>query len=45
MSKTVILAEKPSQAKSYAQAFHSYQRHDGYYQVKGIYDKETLIAS
>jgi len=44
MTSTVILAEKPSQAKSYAQAFDSYQRHDGYYQVKGIYESETVIT-
>ena len=44
MTKTVILAEKPSQAKSYAQAFNSYQRKDGYYQVKGIYESETVIT-
>jgi len=44
MPKTVILAEKPSQAKSYAQAFDSYQRQDGFYQVKGIYSNETVIT-
>jgi len=44
MTKRVILAEKPSQAKAYAHAFDSYQRKDGFYQVKGIYQSETVIT-
>jgi len=45
MSKTVILAEKPSQAKAYAKAFKSYKKHDGYYHVKGLLDtSETVIT-
>jgi len=45
MSKTVILAEKPSQAKAYAEAFQSYKKHDGYYHVKGLLNtSETVIT-
>lgn len=33
MSKTVILAEKPSQALAYADAFSKTERKDGYYIV------------
>lgn len=44
MTKRVILAEKPSQAKAYAHAFDSYQRKDGFYQVKGIYQSGTVIT-
>lgn len=35
MSKTVILAEKPSQAGAYAEAFSKSERKDGYYIVSG----------
>lgn len=45
MSKTVILAEKPSQAKAYAEAFQSYEKHDGFYRVKGLLNtSETVIT-
>ena len=37
MSKTVILAEKPSQASAYADAFNHSERKDGYFVVS---DKE-----
>ncbi len=31
--KTVILAEKPSQAKAYAETFQQQKRHEGYYEI------------
>lgn len=31
--KTVILAEKPSQAKAYAETFQQLKRHEGYYEI------------
>ena len=31
--KTVILAEKPSQAKAYAETFKQRKRHPGYYEI------------
>ncbi|MCB8536630.1 DNA topoisomerase III [Enterococcus faecium] len=31
--KTVILAEKPSQAKAYAETFQQRKRHEGYYEI------------
>src|SRR5699024_9468462 len=33
MSNTVILAEKPSQAKAYTEAFAKVEKKDGYYNV------------
>ncbi len=41
MSKTVILAEKPSQASAYADAFDRSERKDGYFVVS---DKEFSRA-
>ncbi|MFZ2496967.1 MAG: topoisomerase, partial [Trichococcus flocculiformis] len=41
MSKTVILAEKPSQASAYADAFDHSERKDGYFVVS---DKEFSHA-
>ena len=34
MNKVCILAEKPSQAKAYIQAFKTYKKHDGYYEIE-----------
>ncbi len=31
--KTVILAEKPSQAKAYAETFQQRKRYEGYYEI------------
>lgn len=41
MSKTVILAEKPSQASAYADAFDRSERKDGYFVVS---DKVAVIT-
>ncbi|HFJ8660180.1 TPA: hypothetical protein ACGVBK_002760, partial [Enterococcus faecium] len=34
MMKTVILAEKPSQAKAYADSFSKATRKDGYFEIQ-----------
>lgn len=42
---TVILAEKPSQAKSYAEAFSKLIRKDGYYEVEDkLFNEKTYIT-
>ncbi|HDA6122946.1 TPA: DNA topoisomerase III, partial [Enterococcus faecium] len=42
---TVILAEKPSQALAYAQAFQNYKKEDGYFTVKdSLFSDETFIT-
>lgn len=42
---TVILAEKPSQAKAYASAFHNCKRNDGFFSVSDpILNGETVIT-
>ncbi|MCM6922220.1 VOC family protein [Enterococcus faecium] len=51
--KTVILAEKPSQAKAYAETFQQRKRHEGYYEISdplitnarlNIYDTLVMFA-
>lgn len=42
MSNTVILAEKPSQAKAYTEAFAKVEKKDGYYNVT---DNDLLNAT
>ncbi|MDN6389939.1 MAG: DNA topoisomerase 3 [Lactococcus lactis] len=44
MSKTVILAEKPSQAQAYAEAFSKSERKDGYYVVSNHEFKNAVIT-
>ena len=44
MSKTVILAEKPSQALAYADAFSKTERKDGYYIVSDCDFPNTVIT-
>lgn len=44
MSKTVILAEKPSQAQAYAEAFSKSERKDGYYIVSNNEFKNAVIT-
>ncbi len=42
---TVILAEKPSQARSYIEAFQKNTRHDGYYMVSDpVLPDETIVT-
>lgn len=42
---TVILAEKPSQALAYAQAFQNHKKEDGYFTVKdSLFSDETFIT-
>lgn len=43
--KTVILAEKPSQAKAYAEAFQQRKKRDGYYEIKDpLFTGEVTIT-
>lgn len=42
--KTVILAEKPSQASAYAEAFNKTERKDGYYIVQGNGYQNAVIT-
>jgi len=43
--KTVILAEKPSQAQAYAQSLSKSERKEGYYVVKdNLFPSETIIT-
>src|SRR5699024_2185281 len=42
--KTVILAEKPSQAQAYAEAFNKSERKDGYYTVSNEVYSNTIIT-
>jgi len=42
--KTVILAEKPSQAQAYAEAFNKTERKDGYFIVSNDTHKNTIIT-
>lgn len=44
MSKTVILAEKPSQASAYADAFDHSERKDGYFVVSDKEFSHTVIT-
>lgn len=44
MNKTVILAEKPSQASAYAEAFTKSERKDGYYVVSNNEFKNAIIT-
>lgn len=44
MKKTVILAEKPSQAKAYSEAFDKVKRQKGYYIVSNEDLKEAIIT-
>jgi len=44
MSKTVILAEKPSQAQAYAEAFDESERKDGYYIVSNEQYNNAIIT-
>ena len=44
MSKTVILAEKPSQASAYAEAFDKMERKDGYFIVHGNGCQSAIIT-
>ena len=44
MNKTVILAEKPSQASAYAEAFDKATRKDGYYTVQGNGYQNAVIT-
>ncbi|WP_192982154.1 type IA DNA topoisomerase [Marinilactibacillus psychrotolerans] len=44
MSKTVILAEKPSQASAYAEAFDKRERKDGYFIVHGNGYQSAVIT-
>lgn len=42
---TVILAEKPSQALAYAQAFQSFNKENGFFKIKDpIFEEETFIT-
>ena len=42
---TVILAEKPSQAKNYVESFDYYEKHDGYFKVEdSIFSDETFVT-
>ena len=42
---TVILAEKPSQALAYAQAFNQSDKKDGYFEIKDpLFTDETFIT-
>lgn len=41
---TVILAEKPSQALAYAQAFKQSDKKDGYFEIKDpLFTDETVL--
>ncbi|MBC1228626.1 type IA DNA topoisomerase [Listeria booriae] len=43
--KTVILAEKPSQAKAYAEAMQKSKKQDGYFEIQDpIFNGETMIT-
>ncbi|WP_165006891.1 MULTISPECIES: type IA DNA topoisomerase [unclassified Enterococcus] len=43
--KTVILAEKPSQAKAYAETFQHRKRHEGYYEISDpLFTGEVTIT-
>ncbi|OZH75092.1 topoisomerase, partial [Enterococcus faecium] len=43
--KTVILAEKPSQAKAYADSFSKATRKDGYFEIQDrLFSGETVIT-
>ncbi|HAQ1023285.1 TPA: topoisomerase, partial [Enterococcus faecium] len=43
--KTVILAEKPSQAKAYADSFSKATRKDGYFEIQDrLFTGETVIT-
>src|SRR5699024_9741717 len=42
--KTVILAEKPSQAQAYAEAFNQSERKDGYYIVSNEQYSNAIIT-
>lgn len=43
--KTVILAEKPSQAKAYAETFKKRKRHEGYYEISDpLFTGEVTIT-
>lgn len=44
MNNVVILAEKPSQAQAYAEAFPEHKRQDGYYDVAGEGYNNTVIT-
>ncbi|MCJ9739906.1 DNA topoisomerase III, partial [Enterococcus faecium] len=45
MMKTVILAEKPSQAKAYADSFSKATRKDGYFEIQDrLFTGETVIT-
>ncbi|MDN6629896.1 MAG: toprim domain-containing protein [Staphylococcus equorum] len=44
MNKTVILAEKPSQASAYAEAFAKSERKDGYYDILDKDFPNTVIT-
>ena len=44
MSKTVILAEKPSQASAYAEAFDKFERKDGYFIVSNNQYSNAIIT-
>lgn len=44
MKKTVILAEKPSQAQAYAEAFNKTERKDGYYIVSNDKYQNAIIT-
>lgn len=44
MNKTVILAEKPSQASAYAEAFAKSERKDGYYAISDKDFPNTVIT-
>lgn len=44
MNKTVILAEKPSQAKAYAEAFDKSERKDGYFIVSNNQYANAIIT-
>lgn len=45
MMKTVILAEKPSQAKAYADSFSKATRKDGYFEIQDrLFPGETVIT-
>ncbi len=45
LMKTVILAEKPSQAKAYADSFSKATRKDGYFEIQDrLFSGETVIT-
>ena len=44
MNNTVILAEKPSQAGAYAEAFDTSERKNGYYIVSNNEFKNAIIT-